>query len=333
MTTNRQLMILELVIDEYVKTGKPISSQQILDNNESMEISSALIRSEMLSLEKEGYIKKAYKSAGRIPTNKAFEYHIKNSESSSQDMKELIKKLDMILENRNQSIDKNISSALNYINEMTNTLSVFKNENSNEKLEDLKVYSISENKAMILVVTNTGGISNNEIFIDDMKFNDLEVIINIFSERLKGTNLIELEAMANNLKQLIVSKVSNVERKYQDVIRIIFSNIINSNESYSGTNSLVHSNHVTNEQLTQILDHIENQTIWDLLNKTKSIERGTTNVSIDIEGLEDVSFINKDLSIGEKNKKITLIGSKKQNYKKVFTLLDHLEKRLKGGDK
>ncbi len=329
MTTERQMLILGLVIDEYVKDGKPISSQQILDSNPDVEVSSALIRAEMLSLEKEGYIEKAYKSAGRIPTNKAFEYYITNIKEDSREQEVLFKRLDEILDNREQSIEKNLSVALSYINELTNTLSVFRDKTSDEKLEDLKVYSISNEKAMILIVTNFGSIFNNEIYIGSLPFKDLEVMINMFSERLKGTILNELESKASNLKDLIITKVKTVERKYQEFIRMIFNNVSDNKSSYAGTNSLIQSTHIDNKNLTKILGYIETQTIWDILSKTKSIEKGNTSVSIEVEGLEGISVINKQLILGDRKKQIALVGSKKQDYKKVIGLLDRLEEKLK----
>ncbi len=81
MATERQLEILNTIVADYIKTGEPVSSNAILDNNEKLTLSSATIRNEMVILESEGYIYKlnssSSRTSGRIPTNKGYEHYLK----------------------------------------------------------------------------------------------------------------------------------------------------------------------------------------------------------------------------------------------------------------
>jgi len=67
----RQEQILEAIVREYQKTGQPVASQ-ILVRKYGFDLSPASIRSQMLALDKEGYLAQPYTSAGRIPTTKAY---------------------------------------------------------------------------------------------------------------------------------------------------------------------------------------------------------------------------------------------------------------------
>ena len=79
MMTERQRKILEVVIKEYVKSSKPISSKFIAQKFKP-ELSSATIRNEMKELGKDGYLNQPHTAAGRIPTEKAYRLFIKSLE-------------------------------------------------------------------------------------------------------------------------------------------------------------------------------------------------------------------------------------------------------------
>lgn len=77
--TNRQGKILNVIVKEYVKSSKPVSSK-ILAQKHRLELSSATIRNEMKELEKQGYLQQPHTSAGRIPTEKGYRFFIKSLE-------------------------------------------------------------------------------------------------------------------------------------------------------------------------------------------------------------------------------------------------------------
>ncbi|MGB9680772.1 MAG: hypothetical protein ACPLYC_01040 [Minisyncoccia bacterium] len=73
--TNRQSKLLKAIINQYIKTAEPISSEQL---TKYFDFSSATIRHEMAELIKKGYLYQPHISAGRIPTEKAYQYYIEN---------------------------------------------------------------------------------------------------------------------------------------------------------------------------------------------------------------------------------------------------------------
>ena len=77
MLSDRTELILKLVIEDYIKTAEPVGSKYLGDNYK-IGVSSATIRNEMSWLEKEGYLRAPHTSAGREPTEKAYEYYLKH---------------------------------------------------------------------------------------------------------------------------------------------------------------------------------------------------------------------------------------------------------------
>lgn len=72
MISDRKKTILETIIKEYLKTAAPVSSGVLVENYD-LDISTATVRNEMMELEDEGYIYQPHTSAGRIPTESAYE--------------------------------------------------------------------------------------------------------------------------------------------------------------------------------------------------------------------------------------------------------------------
>lgn len=73
--TERQKQLLKEIIEYYVKTGEPVSSDSI-EKGSSLGVSPATIRNEMVELTEMGFLKQPHVSAGRIPTAMGFRLYI-----------------------------------------------------------------------------------------------------------------------------------------------------------------------------------------------------------------------------------------------------------------
>jgi hypothetical protein len=63
--SDRQRMILRLIVREYVATGRAVSSKSLVENS-GIGVSSATIRNEMAALEEFGYLGHLHTSGGRV---------------------------------------------------------------------------------------------------------------------------------------------------------------------------------------------------------------------------------------------------------------------------
>jgi len=75
MMTDRQKEILKGVVEEYIKTAQPVSSQ-LLERKYQFGVSSATIRAEMQRLTRKGYLFQPHTSAGRVPTDKGYRFYV-----------------------------------------------------------------------------------------------------------------------------------------------------------------------------------------------------------------------------------------------------------------
>lgn len=77
MLQERQKSILEAVIQDYIRTARPVASRELARESD-WGLSPATIRSELLRLDELGYLEQPHTSAGRIPTDKGYRFFVDN---------------------------------------------------------------------------------------------------------------------------------------------------------------------------------------------------------------------------------------------------------------
>lgn len=71
----RKAAILDAVVSEYIADAQPVGSQTVASATD-LDVSSATIRTEMVALERDGYLVQPHTSAGRIPTDKGYRHFV-----------------------------------------------------------------------------------------------------------------------------------------------------------------------------------------------------------------------------------------------------------------
>lgn len=92
MISERKKIILRTLIKEYIKNAQAVSSG-ILVEKCKLGVSPATIRNEMVELEEEGYIIQPHTSAGRIPTELAYELELEEIKQEKKILKDSEKSL------------------------------------------------------------------------------------------------------------------------------------------------------------------------------------------------------------------------------------------------
>ena len=121
MIPERQSKLLKLIVEEYIKTAKPIGSSALC---EELDCSSATIRNEMNSLENMGYLEKTHTSSGRIPSEKGYRYYVDNIMHPKELTGEDVLTLQRIFENKSLQLSDAIVKSMEIISDLTNYTSM-----------------------------------------------------------------------------------------------------------------------------------------------------------------------------------------------------------------
>ena len=121
MLTERQREILKVIVEEYIKTAKPVSSSNICKN---INCSSATVRNEMVRLEEMGFLEKDHFASGRTPSEDGYKYYVDNLMKPKDMTGEDMLKLQTIFKNNSLALSDTIRKSIEIVSEITNYTSI-----------------------------------------------------------------------------------------------------------------------------------------------------------------------------------------------------------------
>jgi transcriptional regulator of heat shock response len=75
MLTDRQIQLLDYIIQEYMESSKPVGSTFLVQKY-NLGCSAATVRNEMADLINQGFLEMMHTSSGRVPTSMAYRYFL-----------------------------------------------------------------------------------------------------------------------------------------------------------------------------------------------------------------------------------------------------------------
>ena len=174
MLTSRMVKILKAVVDEFVETAEPVSSKALVTKYH-LPYSSATIRNDMATLESMGYLEQPHTSAGRIPSNKGYQFYCEHLlEKDVDDQVKYV--ISNIFNNESMNVEDALKESCKMISDMTNlTSGMLGPDASTQTLQHFSVFPLDEKSAVCVFVTNTGHTENKTFrFRDEVSAEDIK---------------------------------------------------------------------------------------------------------------------------------------------------------------
>lgn len=332
MLTERQRMILNAIVDDYIRSAEPVGSRSISKRGD-VGFSPATIRNEMADLEELGFLEQPHTSAGRIPSTKGYRYYVdhlvKLNELNETDMNQARS----FFSEKMIQMEQVIQHAAMILSNLTNYTSILLGpEMFSNSLKHFNLVPLDDKSAVAIIVTNTGHVENRTITIPPgIRMDEMEKIVNILNAKLIGIPLVRL-------KSKLYAEVGQELERYVDhceeVLGILDSALTNDDEQrifLSGT-----TNMLTQPEFKDV-DKVK--TILDLLDQTPAVMKmisaapsgiqvriGTEN---DHEAIANCSLITATYQLdGKSLGTIGILGPTRMEYGKVISLLDVISKDL-----
>ncbi len=327
--TKRQEKILQIIVEEYNNLAMPIGSNFIIEKY-FPSLSSATIRNDMVVLEKNNFISKHYASSGRIPTLEGYKYY---NEFLDIDIitDRLRSKIKEVLSMRYLSINEVVDKAVEIINENINLPSVISISSDTDLLKKIDLVKISNNFALVIIITSLGEIIKKEISFenDNVNMEDVSICINIFNDRLIDTPINQIKDKLEILEDMIKTKVKNKEFIFEKLVTQIFDNIKWEKHIVKGSNSLLSQPEFANvKKLKKILTLLEDVSIWQQLAFKKKIDNKNVITFSDDTGVEDVSIASTNINIKNVSHQVSIVGPNRVMYAKANSLLKFLKEEM-----
>ena len=191
---DRKLKVLAAVVDEYIRTGEPVSSKTV-SSLIDVKASPATIRNDMSVLEQLGLLTQPHTSAGRVPTFAGFKVYIQEviPSHNCELPEEEKERLDDLLSKGDGTEEYLIQSASATLARVTNCAAVAtSNPFRYSVISKVEVIPAGRRIYVVLLVTSDGGIKNQACRLKiDLTESQLEAFTGYMTENLQGVSINE----------------------------------------------------------------------------------------------------------------------------------------------
>lgn len=327
MITNRQKDILKFIVEEYVKTVKPVSSNAIC---KKLNCSSATIRNEMVILEELGYLEKNHYASGRQPSESGYRYYVENLMTPKDLTGEDMLKLQTIFHNNSLMLSDAIEKSLELVAEITNYTSVVLGKTSDEnKLKKVEVISLDQYKVLTMLITDKGYVEYKNLYLPDTDIEEVIKTVNLINKMIVGTPISEInEKLEYNVKPVIAKYVKQHEMLY-NAFYDAFSSFTNKSSDihFAGKNNFLKQPEFNNiEKVKELLAKFDDiETISEMEEQKNGIN---VYIGKETELSDDVSVIKTKYSYNGEEGTIAIIGPKRMEYQRVVNLLNYIKENI-----
>ena len=331
MISQREKEILKVIVEEYIKTAKPVSSSQIC---KIVKCSSATIRNEMVYLSDLGYLEKNHFASGRVPSEKGYKYYVDNLMKPKDMTGEDMLKLQTIFQNQSLALSDTIKKSIEIVSEITNYTSIVLGTNAKvNKLKQVEIVPLEENKILTLVITDKGVVEHKNLYLPS-NISTLEVrkTVELINKLLVGTPINEV---SEKLEYEIMPIIGQYVKQHEVLYNAFYDAF---SEFTNGTNNDVHfvgrSNFLKQPEFTSIEKVQEVLSKFDDINIIKEEENNGINIYIGSESeiSEDMAVIKTKYNFNGEEGTIAIVGPKRMEYDKVVSLLDYIKNNLGGSN-
>ena len=326
MINQRQTELLKLIVEDYIKTARPISSKSLCEN---LKCSSATIRNEMSTLEELGLLEKTHTSSGRIPSEKGYRYYVDNIMKPKELTGEDVLKLQTIFKNQSLMLSDTIIKSMEIISELTSYTSIVLGKSSKDnKVSKVEVVPLDENNFIAIVVTDKGHVEHKKMFIKERTpICEIKSIVDLINKHIVGTPINEVsEKLEFEVKPIIGDEIKQKEVLYNAFYNV-FTDIQRQNVKVTRPSNILKEPEFDNaDKIRNILEKFENKEIIN------TIEEDDDGVHIYIGSEndfdDDVAVIKTKYESDGEEGTIALIGPKRMEYDKVTALLNYIKENI-----
>ena len=330
--TDRQLLILQVIVDDFIRSAQPVGSRS-LSKKEEISFSSATIRNEMSDLEELGFIEKTHTSSGRVPSEKGYRYYVDHLLSPQALNQQDITIIKSIFAERIFEFEKIIQRSARILSDLTNYTSIVLGPAvSINKLKRIQIIPLNKETAVAIFVTDSGHVENRTFYLPaTIDASDLEKTVNILNDRLAGVPLEELnDKIYKEVAMLLRQHIHNYDFMLHTIVDTLK---LPANEKlfFGGkTNMLSQPEFHDVSKIKSLLTMIDQEDwLYNLIREDSAgihVKIGRENKN---SAMENCSLITATYSVGaEKLGTIAILGPTRMEYSRVISLLQFLSKDL-----
>jgi heat-inducible transcriptional repressor len=211
---DRKRKLLQAVIHEFIKTGKPVGSAHVAKNYR-LDLSSATLRNVMSELEAEGFLSHPHTSAGRVPTDKAYRFYV----DSIMDVQRLAQ---MEEERLTREYKARMSELQELMLSTSKTLSILSKYTGfvwtpgleKARLQHIELIPLDPKRILAVLVSDSGMVKHRQVSFDrPIPGEFLSELRHMLNEELRGMPFAEA-------RETLLDHVDRIAQRHVDLLEM-----------------------------------------------------------------------------------------------------------------
>lgn len=316
--TDRQRKILVRVVEEYVETGQPVGSKNLVQRA-AMNVAPSTVRNELAELERRGLLMHPHTSAGRVPTDRGYRYYV---DRLLDHLEPRPAAFPLDLHAARSEVESALQATTEMLSQVTRLIALV----SAPPLEaasvrHVEVLLLQPQIVMVVVITSTGSVSKRVYAFDDPVDSGLaKWAAQYLNDQLVGV------ALGSHLlrRRLDDPGLSESERRFLDALRSAFTELVDDEQRMyvGGAASLLEG--VRNDELgayRALMDLLERRrAVLDLVAEALDPRRPFVRVGDELPGpLHELALVGAAYGVANRTLgAVSLIGPTRMDYDKAI---------------
>lgn len=324
MLEERRREVLRALVDEFIRTGEPVSSRTIAESTE-LGVSTATIRSELVALERDGFIGQPHTSSGRIPTAAAYRYyvdHLGPSRLRSATQAKIAGFFDTV----HLELTNLLKATTRLLSDVTQLPSVVVAPGvAGERIRDVHLVHLTPDLALSMIVTENGRVLQERIRLEmPLTAEEVAEAERLVAQASVGSGVGTQIGLSEEGRS---SAGERVVRAADDVMEMIRRAALADSDVFVGGTRQMAAVWEDLSEVQRVLEVVEREAmILNILARAPgtSIRIGSELPMADF----DMAVVSTTYESGSASGTVGVIGPMRMNYRRVISAVEEVSREL-----
>ncbi|MDE2844490.1 MAG: heat-inducible transcriptional repressor HrcA [Chloroflexota bacterium] len=200
MLTQRAGSVLNILVNEYISTANPVASDEIARLSPT-RVSSATVRNAMSLLAEEGYISRPHVSAGAVPLDRGYRYHVETLEEVPPLPESVRQQIHQDFDRSDADLAELSRRCALILSRITTNMAIVTVPQARmPRVRHIQLVYLDEYSALLILVLQDARLLRRLLTLDEPVDQDvLNQSANYLSDRFSGQSLPEIEGVSGDL--------------------------------------------------------------------------------------------------------------------------------------
>jgi heat-inducible transcriptional repressor len=324
MLDERKAAILRAVVEEYIETAQPVGSGAVAPQ---VAASSATVRSDMATLEHEGYLHQPHTSAGRVPTEKGYRFFVDTMGGPGQLLAPQSQQVRSFFAQAHGELESLLADTTRLLSDLTTYAAVVTAPTTEHTtIRSVQLVGLTARHALLVVVLSNGTVDKRGLeFDDDVGEERLAAATAHLSAHLVGTTPSPISGVVPASGDAVTDAV------VADALASLGPSVGESGPLFVGGTAAMASAFDAVDTVRQVLSILEQQfvvvtVLRDIVDRGLQVAIGTET---GLQPLADCALVVSPYEVeGEAAGSIAVLGPSRMNYPQAVAAVAVVSKRL-----